>query len=104
MITKEQNAAYFRKWYAANKKKQIERVAANKRKNAKLVWKIKEDGECIHCGEDFPECLDFHHRDPKEKTHTISHMATRGYGIKAIRAEIAKCDLVCANCHRKIHA
>lgn len=35
-----------------------------------------------------------------EKVSNVGDMAQEAYGIIAIEAEIAKCDLVCANCHR----
>lgn len=60
-------------------------------------------GACIHCGEDHPACLDFHHRDPEQKTETVGRMISCGYKKDTILLEIAKCDLVCSNCHRKIH-
>jgi chromosome segregation ATPase len=46
--------------------------------------------------------LEFDHRDPSAKSFVISD----GYRetLKALKAEIAKCDVRCANCHRKRHA
>jgi len=53
---------------------------------------------CMDCGGTFPPvCMDFDHRDPALKVREIS-MFTGGW--EALKAEIAKCDLVCANCHR----
>ena len=57
---------------------------------------------CETCGERHPGVLDFHHRDPKGKEMTVSR-AVAGRGWAAIEAEIAKCELLCANCHRKRH-
>lgn len=57
---------------------------------------------CMRCGERHPACLDFHHRDPKQKTFNIKQM--KSYSMKRIKAEIEKCDILCANCHRKLHA
>ena len=58
---------------------------------------------CIVCGENDPRCLDFHHRNPVDKKHTIAYMSARGYSKKNILEEIDKCDVFCANCHRKKH-
>jgi hypothetical protein len=44
--------------------------------------------------------MDFDHRDPSTKGFTVSRMVGRAT-IEAILAEIAKCDIVCANCHRE---
>lgn len=54
---------------------------------------------CTDCGGTFPAiCMDFDHRDPATKSFVISHSGTRRR--RAMLAEIAKCDVVCANCHR----
>ena len=62
----------------------------------------KKGLDCQSCGEGHPACLDFHHRNPEEKELNIAH-ATGGYRIEAIMNEISKCDVLCANCHRKLH-
>jgi hypothetical protein len=55
---------------------------------------------CADCGERFPGCsMEFDHRDPARKEYVVSQMPGR-YKLAAILAEIAKCDVVCANCHR----
>lgn len=59
-------------------------------------------GGCVRCGEKHPACLDFHHRDGKEsKLGNIGQF--RKFGTDRLLAEIAKCDVLCANCHRKHH-
>lgn len=58
---------------------------------------------CKVCGEPHFACLDFHHRDPKEKKFNIG-MQVGTYSLKKLRVEVAKCDVLCANCHRKLHA
>lgn len=52
---------------------------------------------CIDCGESNPIVLEFDHRDPKTKTAEISKL----YSWNKILKEIDKCDVVCANCHKK---
>ncbi len=55
---------------------------------------------CQDCGRRFEACVkDFDHRDPETKRYTISRMIGRA-GTARIMAEVAKCDIVCANCHR----
>ena len=58
-------------------------------------------GGCIKCGEKHLACLDFHHRDGKDKLGHIGEF--RKFAIDKVLAEIAKCDVLCANCHRKHH-
>ena len=57
---------------------------------------------CLDCGHSFPTyCMDFDHvPDRGEKLMEISQMARRRASWAAIHAELAKCDVVCANCHR----
>ncbi len=56
---------------------------------------------CTTCGETDPRCLQFDHLDPEQKTSTVSSMVAKGRALKAIRQEIAKCQVLCANCHAK---
>jgi formate-dependent nitrite reductase cytochrome c552 subunit len=55
---------------------------------------------CADCGGRFAQCsMDFDHRDPSTKVMRVTLMVGRA-GIDRILAEVAKCDIVCANCHR----
>lgn len=52
---------------------------------------------CADCGWTFPpECMDFDHL--ADKFMSVSKMAS--YSRDRVLAEVAKCDVVCANCHR----
>ncbi len=61
---------------------------------------LKSDLECERCGESDWRCLDFHHKD-NNKFKSISDMITDGDSKDRILIEIDKCEVVCANCHRK---
>lgn len=65
-------------------------------------WKAAQ--KCSKCGyaED-PQKLHFHHRDPSTKVLKVSRML-HAYSMKAVWEEVAKCDLLCANCHKSAHA
>src|ERR1035437_10729198 len=83
-------------WQAAHKK------AFKKHKLLKkyLVDKLK-DWPCMDCGGSFPPCcMDFDHVRGK-KLFEVSSIVV-GKWDKILK-EIAKCDLVCANCHRLRH-
>jgi hypothetical protein len=63
---------------------------------------------CGRCG--YNKCLaaiEFHHKNPSEKLFMISKKlksnSPKGSNADAIRQEIKKCEIVCANCHREIH-
>jgi hypothetical protein len=62
---------------------------------------VEVAGGCKTCGEKDFRCIEFDHRDPLTKKFAISKMVGAGYGIKRIAAEIEKCDILCANCHKK---
>jgi hypothetical protein len=60
------------------------------------IAKLK-DKPCVDCGVIFPpECMDFDHLTTKYKN--VSKLCQ--YSTAFIKTEIAKCDLVCSNCHR----
>lgn len=59
-------------------------------------------GGCSNCHEDDPRCIDFHHTHGA-KRDTVSRLVADGKPKTAVRREIEKCELLCANCHRKEH-
>jgi hypothetical protein len=60
-----------------------------------------KEAPCMDCGDSFPtECMDFDHRPDEQKSFSISSGIMYKYNREAILKEVAKCDLVCANCHR----
>ncbi len=64
---------------------------------------IKSKSGCARCGHTDPRALDFHHRDPFTKFTSVSCMVAC-YAKATIINEIAKCDVLCANCHRLTEA
>lgn len=54
---------------------------------------------CVDCGEDDIIVLDFEHQG--DKMFNISEAPSLGVGWKTLKAEIAKCEVRCANCHRR---
>lgn len=67
----------------------------------KMVGAIK-DVPCADCGGRFHYCaMDFDHRPGERKIQNIGIMVTNSlYAVEDIMEEIAKCDIVCSNCHR----
>lgn len=63
-----------------------------------------EGRSCVVCGEDHPAAISFHHRNKEEKRFGISNaISRRDIPDEEIWAEIAKCDVLCHNCHAKEH-
>ncbi|GAC1460864.1 MAG: hypothetical protein NVSMB8_11760 [Candidatus Limnocylindrales bacterium] len=78
------------------------RSQKKRRRELKADLIIERGGRCLDCGyAGSNTALEFHHRDAKSKEFAIgSSSASRD----RLWAEAAKCDLVCANCHRARHA
>ena len=104
---KDHVKAYRKAWYEKNKELEKARQLARYEANRKYINKIKAN-PCSRCGGIFPpSAMDFHHIDPdtkanKDKKSNKAINAT--WSIEKIDAEIDKCILVCANCHRILHA
>lgn len=101
-VCKECTNAYLSEYYRRNKQTYL-----NKQRLRKADWKewykeYKSTLRCIKCGESHPGCLDFHHRDPSTKEYSIS-VSGPSLGRDKLLIEIAKCDILCVNCHRKLH-
>lgn len=69
-------------------------------RNRDYIWGILTSSRCTDCNENDPLVLEFDHRDEVEKILDVATMMRYG-SIKRIAAEIAKCDIRCANCHRR---
>lgn len=82
------------------------RVAAvtRRRRRVKAVLVAEAGGHCALC--DYDRCaaaLAFHHLDPSLKSLHVSANG-RGVALETLRAEAAKCMLLCANCHAEVEA
>lgn len=99
MGTTAENQRYYQK----NKEYHRERRVNQQARIRGWLKEIKANLACSECGETHPACLDFHHRNPAEKVFTIANAVQLGLSRARLEAEIAKCDVLCANCHRKKH-
>jgi len=74
------------------------------RKRAELRLKVLEylnTHPCITCGEPDPIVLEFDHRNQDDKILSISRLVNDCSSWQIIQDEISKCDVLCANCHRR---
>lgn len=100
---KKYHQDFHKSWYNKNKTKR--RLQIDKRKAEIYQWfeEYRISIFCVECGESHPACLDFHHLDASEKDLEVPLAVRRGWSKERILKEIAKCVVLCSNCHRKIH-
>jgi hypothetical protein len=96
------HAAYHREHYLANRARYIAQAAATKAslrvERTRLLIEYFAEHPCVDCGEADPLVLEFDHLRDKSfeiAAGIIDHSWAR------ILAEIEKCEVVCANCHRR---
>lgn len=106
-----------RAWYQANKEREKARMrllyqtdaayrescllGASKRRRERRKWldDVLVESGCVRCGERDRRCLQFHHRDRSQKDRAVTCLMSTS--LARCRAEIDKCDILCANCHAK---
>ena len=86
----------------ARRKKLSEQGRLAKLRGKAFVQRYKRFCGCRVCGESEPIALDLHHLDPSTKEGNPANLY--GNSFKTIKREIRKCVVLCANCHRKVHA
>ncbi len=93
-----------KKLNVAEQKKSAVQAVSKRRRAIKQMAVQYKGGKCEICG--YNKCaaaMDFHHRNPSLKKFSLS---IRGLSrsLEAIKDELDKCALLCANCHREFHA
>ncbi|MDS0296085.1 homing endonuclease associated repeat-containing protein [Halogeometricum luteum] len=92
------------RWHYRHREQNATQTLDKRAKLRAWVYGLKRERGCTRCSESDPVCLDFHHRDGVEKTANVSELVSNERSRDTIRAEIRRCDVLCANCHRKEHA
>lgn len=67
----------------------------------KIMIEFLIHNPCKSCGESDPVVLEFDHRDPKDKEFCISNGLRNVPSVERFKLEMSKCDVLCANCHRR---
>ena len=100
----EKQREYQQNWYQKNSKSSVaERSRMFRERRREWFDLLKKDKPCSDCGGLFPPCcLDYHHLDGAIKEDAVTNLLSKA-SKKRIFEEIAKCVLVCANCHRIRH-
>ena len=107
--SKEKQRAYSVAYHAANRGKLNARtVVANGESRVvrrAYIRALKLESGCVMCG--YSRCasaLDFHHRIEDKKNRNIANLVNRQPSWARLNREIAKCVILCRNCHNELHA
>lgn len=79
----------------------LDRKKQRKEEHRRRVDVILADTPCQCCGY-HGVAKQFHHRDRSEKQYEISRLLSTNSSWRQIEQEIAKCDVLCANCHQEV--
>jgi 5-methylcytosine-specific restriction endonuclease McrA len=81
------------------REKNIARRNSGRKKVRVYIQEIKQKASCVDCGEDYPYwIMEFDHLG--DKSFNISNFHHVTLDLEKVKAEIAKCDIVCSNCHK----
>jgi hypothetical protein len=99
----ERARKYRTDWYEKNKAAEIPKALERKRRYIKrnaAITRAERERPCADCGVTYPyHVMDFDHIGD-DKTAGIAAMVQQPVSEKKLREEIAKCEVVCSNCHR----
>lgn len=97
------SAEYKRAWYLRNRVDHLAKVRVLRERasaeNRLRFWAFLLRQRCADCGETDPVVLELDHL--RDKRNNVSAMVSSGFSWESIEAEIAKCEVRCANCHRR---
>lgn len=94
---KEYDAA----WYQANRDQRRNKARSDRLAYVEWLDSLKANRPCADCGQIYPSfVMEWDHLPGAEKAFVLGEARNGAYGRRRILEEIAKCELVCANCHR----
>lgn len=100
---RECSRVYGRRYYQANKTYYLEKAKRRNTRQREILQPLLDaakDKPCADCGVKYPPwIMQFDHLDGSEKIANLSDMKRWAYATNTVLAEIAKCEVVCANCH-----
>lgn len=102
-ICRSCKSEYNRDWYLRNRRKHCDDVQRNNARYREACYQVllaAKNRPCADCGRSFPPiAMDFDHVRGA-KVDVVSRIALRQFSISRLQDEIAKCEVVCAICHR----
>lgn len=81
--------------------KLLVRVQKTRNRNRQFLWDYYSANPCVDCGESDPVVLELDHCKGDHKIDRVSALVHNTRSLTAIQREIDKCDVVCANCHKR---
>lgn len=97
-VTYAEHYARYRELYRRRAKKRRDELRAEFHTNMRTFMTGKA---CSDCGESDIRVLELDHLDPNNKTFNISQAVRLGFNWSAVELEIKKCQILCANCHKR---
>lgn len=94
----EARKAYARQHYLENKALYQNRGRKQRAEREAYVFQLKIQNPCVDCGENYHPCQMQYDHIGTDKVASVSDMI-RNHTLARVKLEIAKCELVCANCH-----
>jgi hypothetical protein len=99
MPTRRSQRPYNVSYYARNRAQELDRVRTRQAATLEFLRELRRV-PCADCGGRFePYQLDFDHRDPATKSFAVMTGRAMLMSRDRLLKEVAKCDVVCANCH-----
>lgn len=95
----EANKRWYREHPEARANRMDEYARRRRRRLQQLLLEYLRSHRCVDCGEEDPVVLEFDHL--RDKIDNVTRMVVRRLAWSAVLDEIAKCEVVCANCHRR---
>lgn len=103
-VFKGRETDYYREWYHKNKhrirNKKNESATKARRIMRQFVFDYLKTHPCVECKENDPVVLEFDHIRGN-KIDSVSNLVRKGCARKTIIKEINKCQILCANCHKR---
>lgn len=86
-------------WYQNNRELYLKKIAEKTKILKDHVLSVLNDNVCTDCGCDDIRVLEFDHVND-DKKNDINVLINRCVSLETLKTEIAKCEIVCGNCHR----
>ena len=96
-VCKACRIVYHAQHYKLNKQAYYDNKNERRKVSQRFLYDFYKSNPCIVCGYAWVAALQLHHKWDKFKN--VSKMVFEWYTIETLKKEIAKCDVLCANCH-----